>query len=46
MSLFMAILWSISLIINIVSASFGNKPNWAQVFIPLVCCVFYSFLIF
>lgn len=37
-----AIVWSIALIITIVSASLGNKPNWAQVFIPLVVCVIHA----
>lgn len=34
-----AIVWSIALILTILSASLGNKPNWAQVFLPLVVYV-------
>ena len=34
-----AIVWSIALVITIISASLGNKPIWAQVFIPLAVCV-------
>ena len=34
-----AIAWSIALIITLLSACLGNKPNWAQVFIPLAVCV-------
>lgn len=34
MTLILAIVWSIALIIDIVSESLGNKPNWMHVIIP------------
>lgn len=43
--MFTAIMWSIALIINILSASLGNKPNWAQVFLPLAVCVIHAWCI-
>ena len=35
----LAILWTVSLGCNILSAAVGNEPTWLLVFCPLVCLV-------
>ena len=35
----LAIIWTVSLSCNILSAAIGNEPNWVLVFCPLVCLV-------
>lgn len=39
MKLLLAILWSVVMAVDIISAVVGNDPNWILVFCPLVILV-------
>ena len=39
MKLLLAILWSIVMAVDIISAAVGNDPNWILVFCPLIILV-------
>ena len=39
MKLLLAILWSVVMAVDIISAVFGNDPNWILVFCPLIILV-------
>lgn len=39
MKLLLAILWSVVMVIDIISAVIGNDPNWILVFCPLIILV-------
>ena len=39
MKLLLAILWSVVMAIDIISAVVGNDPNWILVFCPLIILV-------
>lgn len=39
MKLLLAILWSIVMVVDIISAVVGNDPNWILVFCPLIILV-------
>lgn len=39
MKLMLAVLWSIALVADIISAVIGNEPSWVLVFCPLVILV-------
>lgn len=39
MKLTLALLWTLSLIVDIISACVGNDPTWTLVFCPLVVLV-------
>lgn len=39
MKLLLAILWSVVMVVDIISAVVGNAPSWILVFCPLVILV-------
>ena len=39
MKLLLAILWSVVMVVDIISAVVGNAPNWILVFCPLIILV-------
>lgn len=39
MELILALLWTLTLIVDIISACTGNEPTWILVFCPLVILV-------
>ena len=39
MTLFLAIFWTISLCLNIISCVLGGAPTWLSVFCPLIIVV-------
>ena len=39
MKLLLAILWSVVMAVDIISAVVGNDPNWILVFCPLIILV-------
>lgn len=39
MKLLLAILWSVVMVVDIISAVIGNAPTWVLVFCPLIILV-------
>lgn len=39
MSLFLAIMWTVCLICDIINCAAGNQPTWTAVFCPLIIVV-------